>query len=124
VVPAATARLLSHRLVVITGIAAGVGMLGGWLGLAASYEASVNHGVRLASAATVVLALVALYLFALAVGPVIRLLRRNAPGARRPAADAVAAVAEVADVADAADVPASAGWPAPAAGPRAEAGGR
>jgi manganese/iron transport system permease protein len=98
--------------VVLTGIAAVVGMLGGWLGLAASYEASINHGVRLASAATVVLALVALYLLALAVGPAIRLLRRNAPGARWPAAaDDIAEVADVADIA------------APA-GRRAEAGGR
>ncbi|HZB47539.1 MAG TPA: hypothetical protein VE547_00455, partial [Mycobacteriales bacterium] len=42
-------------------LAAGTGALGGYLGLAASYEASVQHGLRLASGATVVLALVALY---------------------------------------------------------------
>lgn len=70
VVPGAAARLLSDRLAVIVVLAAAIGALGGWLGLAASYEASVNHGLRLASGATVVLALVALYAVAAAVGAV------------------------------------------------------
>lgn len=61
IVPGAAARLVSDRLAVIFAVAAGIGALGGWLGLAASYEASVNHGLRLASGATVVLVLVALY---------------------------------------------------------------
>jgi manganese/iron transport system permease protein len=61
VVPGAAARLLSDRLSAVFVIAAGIGALGGWLGLAVSYEASVNHGLRLASGATVVLVLVALY---------------------------------------------------------------
>ncbi|WP_431607169.1 metal ABC transporter permease [Protofrankia symbiont of Coriaria ruscifolia] len=77
VVPAATARLLSDRLLVVTGLAVLLGMLGGWLGLAASYEASINHGVRLASGATVVLALVAFYLLALGVVPLARRRRRR-----------------------------------------------
>ncbi|WP_430827864.1 metal ABC transporter permease [Candidatus Protofrankia californiensis] len=77
VVPAATARLLSDRLLVVTGLAVLLGMLGGWLGLAASYEASINHGVRLASGATVVLALVAFYLLALGIGPLARRRRRR-----------------------------------------------
>ncbi len=50
-------------------------MSGGWLGLAASYEASINRGVRLASGATVVLALVMCYLFALGAGPLSRFAR-------------------------------------------------
>ncbi|WP_322759987.1 metal ABC transporter permease [Frankia sp. Cr2] len=75
VVPAATARLLSDRLVLLPAIAITVGMLGGWLGLVASYEASINHGVRLASGATVVLALVVFYLLALVVGPLGRFVR-------------------------------------------------
>ncbi|KLL11420.1 metal ABC transporter permease [Protofrankia sp. BMG5.30] len=82
VVPAAAARLLSDRLLVVTGLAVLFGMLGGWLGLAASYEASINHGVRLASGATVVLALVVFYLLALGVGPLVR--RRWRRGARLP----------------------------------------
>ncbi|WP_101831979.1 metal ABC transporter permease, partial [Frankia canadensis] len=61
VVPAATARLLSDRLGVIIAVAMGVGMTGAWLGLCASYEASVGHDVRLAAGATIVLMLVAGY---------------------------------------------------------------
>jgi manganese/iron transport system permease protein len=61
VVPGAAARLLSDRLAGVVLLAAGIGALAGWLGLAASYEASVGHGLRLASGATVVLVLVVLY---------------------------------------------------------------
>jgi manganese/iron transport system permease protein len=66
VVPAATARLLSDRLAILTPLAVVLGMLGGWLGLVASYEASVDYGIRLAAGATVVLTLVAFYALALA----------------------------------------------------------
>lgn len=65
VVPAAAARLLTDRLTVLVALAALLGGLGGWLGLAASFEASLGYQVRLAAGATVVLALVALYLTAL-----------------------------------------------------------
>jgi manganese/iron transport system permease protein len=61
VVPGAAGRLVSDRLLGITLVAVGVAMLAGWLGLVASWQASVNHGLRLASGATVVLVLVALY---------------------------------------------------------------
>ena len=61
VVPGAAARLLSDRLPVVFAAAAAIGVLGGWLGLVISYDASVNHDVRLGSGATVVLVLVALY---------------------------------------------------------------
>ncbi|WP_327049383.1 metal ABC transporter permease [Microbispora sp. NBC_01189] len=61
VVPAATARALSDRLVVIVPLAALLGAAAGWLGLVASYEASIGYGLRLASGATVVLVLVGLY---------------------------------------------------------------
>lgn len=64
VVPAATARLLSDRLAVVLALSIAVGVVGGYLGLAASYEASVNHGLRLASGATIVIALVLAYLLA------------------------------------------------------------
>jgi manganese/iron transport system permease protein len=61
VVPGAAGRLLSDRLTWITVAAIGTAALAGWLGLVASWQASVNHGLRLASGATVVLVLVALY---------------------------------------------------------------
>ena len=78
VVPGAAARLLSDRLAGIVVLAPVIGALGGWLGLAASYEASVGHGLRLASGATVVLALVALYGIAAAIGAVRSSVRRPA----------------------------------------------
>lgn len=90
VVPAAAARLLTDRLAVLVGLAAGLGALGGWLGLAASYEASVGYGVRLASGATIVLVLVAFYALAL---PVAALRRRWPRAAGRPRADTPLAVA-------------------------------
>jgi manganese/iron transport system permease protein len=61
VVPGAAGRLLSDRLAGMTLVAVGVAVLAGWLGLVASWQASVNHGLRLASGATVVLVLVLLY---------------------------------------------------------------
>jgi manganese/iron transport system permease protein len=67
VVPGAAGRLLSDRLAGITLVAVGIALLAGWLGLAASWQASVNHGLRLASGATVVLVLVLLYGVAAAV---------------------------------------------------------
>jgi manganese/iron transport system permease protein len=75
IVPAAAARLLSDRLAVIIPLAVAAGAAAGWLGLATSYEASVYHGLRLASGATVVLALVALYALAFAAAAVRRRLR-------------------------------------------------
>jgi manganese/iron transport system permease protein len=71
VVPGAAARLLSDRLAVVFAAAAGLGALAGWLGLAASYEASVGHGLRLASGATVVLVLVVLHGVAAGVATVV-----------------------------------------------------
>jgi manganese/iron transport system permease protein len=83
VVPAAAARLLTDRLALLVGASVLVGVLGGWLGLAASYQASVYYGLRLASGATVVLALVALYAVAFAVGSARRMVSRHAPAAER-----------------------------------------
>ncbi len=68
IVPAAAARSLSDRLAVIVPLACIVGAAAGWLGLVVSYEASVGYGVRLASGATVVLVLVAMYGLAHAAG--------------------------------------------------------
>lgn len=62
VTPAAAARLCCRRVGSMMAVATGLAAVCGWLGLAASYEASVNHGVRLASGATVVLAITAGFL--------------------------------------------------------------
>jgi manganese/iron transport system permease protein len=70
VVPGAAGRLLSDRLAGITLVAVGTALLAGWLGLVASWQASVNHGLRLASGATVVLVLVLLYGAAAAIAAV------------------------------------------------------
>ncbi|MCM3883003.1 metal ABC transporter permease [Frankia sp. R82] len=82
VVPAATARLISDRLPVIVAVSAGLGLLGAWLGLAASYSASIDHGVRLAAGATIVLVLVAGYALALLGRGLHRALVRRMPVAR------------------------------------------
>ena len=73
ITPAATARLLVRRHVgVMMAVAAAVGALGGWLGLVISYEGSLHHGWRLASGATIVLTLTALFLGALLGSSVVR----------------------------------------------------
>jgi manganese/iron transport system permease protein len=79
IVPAAAARLLADRVATTAALAAALGALGGWLGLAASYEVSVDHGVRLAAGATIVVVLVALFALAAAAAPLRRRVRRG-PG--------------------------------------------
>ena len=78
IVPAATARLLVDRVAGMIAIACTLGAVGGYLGLAVSYEASLQRGVRLASGATIVVILVACFLVALAVPSVRRALSRVA----------------------------------------------
>ena len=72
VVPAAAARLLADRVATTAVLAAALGAFGGWLGLAASYEVSVDHGVRLAASATIVVVLVVLFALAAAAAPLRR----------------------------------------------------
>jgi len=92
IVPAAAARAVSDRLVVIVPLAGLIGVLGGWLGLAISYEASIHHGVRLASGGTVVLVLVLFYLVAAAVGTARRTLStRGIPRRSEPLDEIIAA---------------------------------
>jgi manganese/iron transport system permease protein len=55
VTPAAAARLVSRRIGTMLVVAAAFAAIGGWFGLAISYEGSVHHGWRLASGATVVM---------------------------------------------------------------------
>jgi manganese/iron transport system permease protein len=82
VVPAAAARLLADRVAAMTVLASLLGAAGGWLGLAVSYEVSIDHGVRLAAGATIVVVLVALFLLAAALAP-LRRRRARAAGAAR-----------------------------------------
>lgn len=56
VTPAASARLLGRSTGATMAVAVGLAGVLGWFGLSASFEASVNRGVRLASGASVVLA--------------------------------------------------------------------
>jgi manganese/iron transport system permease protein len=83
VVPAATGRLLSDRLAVIAAVGVVAAAAAGYTGLVVSYHASVTYGLRLASGATVVLALVALYLLAL-LGPLLRRYAGRRTHRRRP----------------------------------------
>lgn len=79
IVPAAAARLLADRVATTTVLACALGALGGWLGLAVSYEVSVDHGVRLASGATIVVVLVAMFALAAAAAPLRRRLANRVP---------------------------------------------
>ena len=80
VTPAAAARLCCGRVPAMMVAAAVLTGVCGWLGLAASYEASVHHGVRVASGAMVVLAITAGFLVvAAATGVRSRLTRPATP---------------------------------------------
>lgn len=77
VVPAAAARLLTDRVAAMTVLAGVLGAAGGWLGLAVSYEVSIDHDIRLAAGATIVVVLVGLFLVAAALAPLRRRLARD-----------------------------------------------
>jgi ABC-type Mn2+/Zn2+ transport system permease subunit len=68
VVPAAAARMLTDRLTAMAIIGTAVTFAAGYLGLLASWVASVDHGVRLTSASAIVLVLVCAYLAVLPIG--------------------------------------------------------
>ncbi|MBC2904767.1 metal ABC transporter permease [Streptomyces cupreus] len=72
IVPAAFGRLLSHRIPVIAAIGGAFGALCGWAGLAASYQASVRHGIQLAAGPAVVLLMTAAYALLLAARKAVR----------------------------------------------------
>lgn len=71
IVPAATARLVTGRLVVMAGLGAVLVLAAGYGGLLLSWTASLDHGLALPAASAVVLLLVLFYLVLLPV----RLLR-------------------------------------------------
>jgi manganese/iron transport system permease protein len=79
VTPAAAGRLCCRRvpsMMVVAGVLTGIC---GWIGLAASYEASVSHGVRLAAGAMVVTTITAGFLVVAAVVALRNRLSRPAP---------------------------------------------
>ena len=57
VTPAATSRLVTRGLGTMIAVGAAVGMAAAYLGLVISFSASVDHGVRLATGATIVVVL-------------------------------------------------------------------
>ncbi len=80
VTPAATARLFTRSIPGAMAAAAAVAAVLGWIGLSASYEASLQHDVRLAAGATVVVTYTAG--FALAAAGRSLLDRRGRPAVR------------------------------------------
>jgi manganese/iron transport system permease protein len=77
IVPAAAARMLTHRLGVMALLGTVLILGAGFGGLLLSWTASVDYGVNLTSASTVVLLLVAAYLMLLPVGLLRTRLRRR-----------------------------------------------
>lgn len=69
VTPAAAARLVTDRIVAMVAVSWLFGALASWLGLGLSYDASLHHGVRLASGPAVVVVLTALFVVVLACSP-------------------------------------------------------
>jgi ABC-type Mn2+/Zn2+ transport system permease subunit len=68
IVPAAVARLLTDRLIVMALIGTALTFVAGYLGLYLSWTASIDYGWRLTSASAVVLVLVLAYVVALPIG--------------------------------------------------------
>ena len=79
VTPAATARVITDRIGPMILVAALIGALTSWLGLAVSYDASINHRTRLASGATVVLAMTVVFAVAVGVRIIVGRLRSVPP---------------------------------------------
>jgi len=88
VVPGAIARLVTDRIGGLLVVSVGAAALCGYVGLAASYEASLNHRVRVGSGATIVVALTVAFLGA---ATVTTLVRRRRPAPTTPQADPVPA---------------------------------
>lgn len=62
VTPGAAARLVAQRVGTMIAVSCGLAALSGWVGLALSFDLSVHHGLKLASGATVVVALTGAFL--------------------------------------------------------------
>jgi manganese/iron transport system permease protein len=77
IVPAAAARMLTDRLLVMAVVGAALTFGAGYAGLLISWTASVDYGIRLTSASAVVAVLVLAYLLAAGVGAVRHRTRRR-----------------------------------------------
>jgi len=66
VTPAAAAQLWGRSIRSLLVISAAIGVVAGWLGLLVSYRASVDHDVRLAAGATIVLVIPLVFAIAFA----------------------------------------------------------
>jgi manganese/iron transport system permease protein len=66
VTPAAAARLMCRGVGAMMVVAVTLAAVSGWIGLAASYEASVHHGVRLAAGASTVVTITVAFLVVVA----------------------------------------------------------
>ena len=96
VTPAAIARLFSARISVMIAIACGTSAVGGGLGLAFSYDASVNHGRRVAAGPAIAVGLTLMFLVVAAAKQAWRYIRphqarRAGHGGSRAASDSRAA---------------------------------
>lgn len=86
ITPAAAARMVCQRLGPMIAVSVAVAVACGWLGLAVSYDVSINHGVRAASGASIVVVLTAAFVLLAAVGGAARALAaRSSPPATKPA---------------------------------------
>lgn len=86
ITPAAAARSLTRSVAGAMGVAVAFSALCGWIGLALSFELSVDHGLDLGSGATVVVVMTAAFLLAVVAGAGRRSLEgRRAAAAARPA---------------------------------------
>ena len=85
ITPAASAKLFVRSVAAMYLWAVALGMLGAWVGLAVSYRSSIDHGLRLAPGATIVLSVTALFGLTLAGRGSIR---RSITASRRRAAGA------------------------------------
>lgn len=77
IVPAAAARMVTSRLLVMAAVGTGLILISAYAGLLASWTASVDYGFSLTSASAVVLVLVLAYVLLLPLGSLHR--RRRAP---------------------------------------------
>lgn len=82
VVPAAAARLATQRVATMMVLSVAVAAVSSYVGLAASYESSVNHGARVGSGATIVIVLT--IAFAVIAGATAVARRRRPPTAVAP----------------------------------------
>ncbi|MDQ2827421.1 MAG: metal ABC transporter permease [Actinomycetota bacterium] len=89
VTPAAAGRLWCRRVPSMMVFGASLTAVCGWLGLAASYEGSVHHDLRLASGALVVVAITAGFLVVTLAGGIRTRLGRCRPAVRAPSPAAV-----------------------------------